>query len=54
MFNVVRDYQHGAQYVKDKTGTQQQVKVFTCTVGRQVYLNFFIYSHMFMSEMCLA
>jgi len=35
MFNVVRDYQHGAQYVKDKTGTQQQVKVFTCTVGRQ-------------------
>ena len=33
MFNIVRDYSHGAQYVKDNTGTRQEVKVFPCTVG---------------------
>jgi trehalose-phosphatase len=34
MFNVVRDYQQGAQYVQGSTGSQE-VKVFTCTVGQQ-------------------
>ena len=27
MFNVVRDYQHGAQYVKNNTAKDQQVTV---------------------------
>ncbi|EKX53322.1 hypothetical protein GUITHDRAFT_101025 [Guillardia theta CCMP2712] len=34
MFNILRDYQNGAQY-RLFQGTEQEVKVFTCTVGRQ-------------------
>ena len=35
LFNNVREYQNRAHAVQSGAGKQQEVKVFTCTVGRQ-------------------
>eukprot|EP00961_Rhodomonas_salina_P059270 796304-Rhodomonas_salina.2 len=45
MFHTLKDYQQAAQY-RQFEGEEQEIKVFTCTVGRQPAIaSYCLYTH---------